>query len=141
MSFALNHIALAVFNIINSRIDPYRILKNKSIAHGINFGAYALFTSVVGYLFIRHVVGLRCVVSEIIVFAISAFCNRQFSFDIPLNIRRFGVEKWDYVSLAKPPKFFLDRWEIRLFGYNGRAPLVMYGTGFMICILIKMAWL
>lgn len=139
MSFTLNHIALALFNIINSRIDAYRIMKHKTIAHGINFGAYFLFTSFIGFLFIRHVVGFWCVVAEIVVFAISAFCNRQFSFDIPLNLRR--GKKWDYVSLDKPPKALLDRFEIRLFGYNGQAPLVMYGTLFMICVLIKMAWL
>jgi hypothetical protein len=69
------------------------------------------------------------------VYCISAFTNRQGSFDIPLNLRR--ALKWDHVSTAKPPAAWLDRQEIALFGYNGRAPLVMYGAIWIICLIIK----
>jgi hypothetical protein len=69
---------------------------------------------------------------------VSAFCNRQFSFDIPLNLRR-GLA-WDYVSLADPPKSILDRIEIRIFGHNGRAPFVIYGAVWIACLIAKI-WL
>jgi hypothetical protein len=139
MTYLLNHIALSLFNLINSRIDAYRVLKDKTIAHGINLSAYLIFCAVVAWLYMRHIPWGWLLISEIIVFAVSAFCNRQFTFDIPLNLRR--GKKWDYVSLDKPPKAWLDRIEIMLFGYNGRAPLVMYGLVFIICSVIKMVWL
>jgi len=41
-----------------------------------------------------------------------------------LNLRR-GL-KWDYVSLAKPPKAIMDIIEIAFFGYNGRAAILIY---------------
>lgn len=128
ISYLLNQLSLAGFNLINSRIDAYRILRNKTIAHGINFGAYVFFVAVLCWL-------ARYDVWNIILFCISAFCNRQLSFDIPLNLRR-GL-KWDYVSLAKPPKAILDRIEIRLFGYNGRAPVIMYAAVWVVCLIIK----
>lgn len=139
ITFLINHIALAFFNLVNSRIDAYRILKNKSIAHGINFGGYALFTAGVGYFSIRHAIGIWCIIADAGVLGLSAFCNRQFSFDIPLNKRR-GLQ-WDYVTSAKPPKSILDQFEIRLFGYNGKAPLVMYGAIFILTIAVKLIWL
>lgn len=131
ITYLLNQLAVAGFNFINSRIDAYRILRNKTIAHGINFGAYALFVALLCWLG-------RYDVWNIFLFCISAFCNRQFSFDIPLNLRR-GL-KWDYVSLAKPPKAILDRIEIRLFGYNGRAPVMLYAAVWVVCLIIKI-WL
>lgn len=121
-------LALAVFNLINVKVDAYRITRHKTIAHSINFGAYAVFVGVLCWLAYYSV-------GEIILFCLSAFCNRQFTFDIPLNLRR-GL-KWDYVSLAKPPKSILDRIEIRLFGYNGRAPFVVYGVVWVVCLIIK----
>lgn len=121
-------LALAVFNLTNVKIDAYRMTKHKTIAHGINFGAYAVFSGVLCWL-------AHWSVGEIILFCLSAFCHRQFTFDIPLNLRR-GL-KWDYVSLAKPPKSILDRIEIRIFGYNGRAPFVVYGVVWVVCLIIK----
>lgn len=120
--------ALIAFNLVNSRIDAYRIMQNKTIAHCINFGAYALF------------VGLICWFAHwnvwvITLFCMSAFTNRQWSFDVPLNLRRHL--SWDHVTKAKPPKAFLDRVEIRLFGYNGRAPLFMYAAIWVACLIIK----
>jgi hypothetical protein len=127
------HAALVLFNLINSRIDAYRILQNKTIAHGVNFGVYALFVGIISY--VCHVKA-GWDLGVITLFCVSAFCNRNISFDIPLNLRR-GL-KWDYVSTAKPPKAFLDRVEIRLFGYNGRAPLFMYAIVWVACLIIKM---
>jgi hypothetical protein len=128
ITYLLNQALLAAFNYGNSRIDAYRILRNKRIAHGINFVVYAILVGLLCWLG-------RYDVWEIIIFCISAFCNRQFSFDISLNLRR-GL-KWDYVSLANPPKSITDRIEIRLFGYNGRAPLFVYGIIWLDCLIAK----
>lgn len=128
IAYLINQVALAGFNLINSRVDAYRILLNKTIAHSINFGVYALFCALLCWL-------ARWNVGVITLFCVSAFCNRQLSFDIPLNLRR-GL-KWDYVSTAKPPKAFLDKVEIRLFGYNGRAPVVFYAAIWLICLIVK----
>jgi hypothetical protein len=126
------HAALVLFNLINSRIDAYRILQNKTIAHGLNFGAYALFVGIISY--VCHV-RAGWSIGVITLFCVSAFCNRQWSFDVPLSLRRHL--SWDHVSTAKPPKAFLDRIEIRLFGYNGRAPLLMYAAVWLVCLIIK----
>lgn len=129
ITYLLNQAICAGFNWGNSRLDAYRIMRNKHIAHGINFVAYCL------------VVGLLCWLGrldvwEIIIFSISAFCNRQFTFDIPLNLRR-GLE-WDYVSPANPPKSITDQIEIRLFGRNGQAPFVLHGAIWLGCLIIKL---
>jgi hypothetical protein len=128
ITYLINQAALAGFNFINSRVDAYRITRHKTIAHGVNFAAYVLFIALLCWL-------ARWDVWQIIIFWVSAFCNRQFSFDIPLNLRR-GL-KWDYVSTAKPPKALLDRIEIRIFGYNGRAPVIMYAAIWVVCLIIK----
>lgn len=136
ITFLILQVALAGFNVINSRIDAYRILRNKTIAHGINFSAYLAFALALYYFTVRPVFTWSdFTYLDFAIFLFSAFCNRQFSFDIPLNLRRHLA--WDYVSLAKPPKAFLDRIEIRLFGYNGRAPFVLYGTVWIACLIIK----
>jgi hypothetical protein len=132
ITYLLNQMLLAGFNWGNSRLDAYRILRNKHIAHGINFAAYAVLVGLLCWLG-------RFDIWEVIIFCISAFCNRQFSFDIPLNLRRHL--QWDYVSTANPPKSITDRIEIRLFGHNGRAPFVMYGVVWLVCFIIKAVWL
>lgn len=128
VAYFISHLVLAIFNLVNSRIDAYRILKHKRIYHGINFGVYTLLC-----VLLCWICGWKAGV--ITLFLVSAFCNRQLSFDIPLNIQR-GL-KWDYVSLDKPPKSITDRIEIRVFGYNGRAPVVCYAAGWVLCLLIK----
>jgi hypothetical protein len=105
ITYLLNQLALAGFNLINSRIDAYRILKNKHIAHAINFGVYALFCVELCWLALWNF-------GVITLFCVSAFCNRQISFDIPLNLRRHLP--WDYVTKEKPPGAWLDRQEIRI---------------------------
>src|ERR1044072_2393689 len=128
ISYLINQLALAGFNLINSRIDAYRIMRNKTIAHGINFGAYAIFVGLLCWLG-------RYDIWDIQLLAISAYTNRQFTFDIPLNLRRWL--EWDYVSKANTPKSITDRFEIWLFGYNGRAPFLLYGVVWGICTIIK----
>lgn len=122
------HAALVLFNLTNVWIDAYRIMKHKTIAHGINFGAYTLFVA-----FLCWATGWN--VGVITLFCVSAFVNRQWSFDVPLNLRR--KLPWDYVTKAKPPAAWLDRQEIRVFGYNGRAPLFVYGVVWVVCLIIK----
>lgn len=114
------------FNLTNSYIDAYKIkVLHKWIRHGINLGAYLTVWAVVAYFFYwpqqeHWVISLlHCFVS-----LVSALACRQITFDIPLNLRR-GL-KWDYVSLDRPPKAWWDRLEIRVFGYNGRLPVLIY---------------
>lgn len=110
-------LALSLFNFINSRLDAYRILKNKTIAHGINFGLYFILFLILVFLCNLPLLGIG-------IFAVSAFTNRQVTFDIPLNLRR-GLD-WDYVSLDNPPKALMDKIEVGIFGYNGTAPTLTY---------------
>jgi len=122
MIFWLTILAQGIFNLINSRIDAYRILKNKTIAHAINFSGYAVVIAI-------ELLILKPVWWFGLIFCFSAFLNRQVTFDIPLNLRRRKNDKsitWDYVSKANPPKAWLDRQEIKVFGYNGRAITLTY---------------
>lgn len=117
------NLALVLFNVTNSRLDAYLIqlaLREnlaKAIKHGVNFGAYAGAVALCVWLFKMHAWPAA-------VYAFSAFACRQITFDIPLNWRR-GLP-WDYVSLDRPPKAIMDRIEVALFGYNGRAPVIVY---------------
>jgi hypothetical protein len=136
ITWATNQAALTGFNLINSRIDAYRITRFKTVAHGVNLGAYAVFAIVLYYITMKPVIswsGFPYV--DFAVYCFSAFTNRQFSFDIPLNLRRHLP--FDYVTNAKPPAAWLDRQEIRVFGYNGRAPLLAYGILWLACFILK----
>ncbi len=115
----LAHIVLVVFNIINSRIDAYRILKHKSIAHGINFTVYTLIVTAI-------ILAGDYDVKTSVLFCFAAFFNRQLSFDIALNIRR-GLP-WYYQSMANPPQAIMDRIERKLFGidYDGKKIVLWY---------------
>jgi hypothetical protein len=136
IAYLINQGALGGFNLINSRVDAYRIMRNKTIAHGVNFGAYVLFALVLYYLTVKPALNwVDFPYVDFTIYLVSAFCQRQLTFDIPLNLRR-GL-KWDYVSLARPPAAWLDRQEIRLFGYNGRAPVLMYAAVWLACLIIK----
>jgi len=116
-------IALQIlFNLVNSRVDAYRIFKTKSIAHGINFGCYAALVGAECWY-------LQSSVLMTVIMCIQAFLNRQNWFDIPLNMRRRKHDKtitWDYQSRAKPPKAITDRIEYWIFGYNPAAIAITY---------------
>lgn len=136
ITYLINQAALAGFNLINSRIDAYRILRDKTIAHRINFGAYAVFALILYYFSVKPMMSWHeFPYIDLVDYCLSAFTNRQFSFDIPLNLRR--KLEWDYVSKADPPKSLLDRIEIRIFGYNGRAPFLFYGAIWLLCLIAK----
>lgn len=104
-----------VFNIVNSRIDAYRILKDKTIAHGINFTAYGIVVGV-------ELIFLKLWWPVAIVFAIQAFFNRQNTFDIPLNKRRGLASNYQ----TRYPKAIMDKIEYRVFGYNPDAIFYSY---------------
>lgn len=113
-----HQISLAFFNALNSQIDAYRILKNKSIAHWVNFLFYVSFV-----VFIILISPMRS--WEGFLFCGSAFFNRQLFFDIPLNLRR-GLA-WDYQSTANPPKAIMDRIENAIFfGFSGAEIAITY---------------
>lgn|ERR1044072_358359 len=134
------HNALVLFNFGNVNIDAYRILKHKTIAHGINLGAYLLFACATYYFIEKpNLSWLGFPYLDFSVWLLSAFFNRQISFDIPLNLRR-GLE-WNYVSTANPPKSITDRVEIFLFGRNGKTPVYVYASLWFVTILIKLIWL
>lgn len=122
----ISHLIITSFNIINSYVDAYRILKNKTIAHWLNFGSYAIVVLICTLYFKSGVF-----------FLLGSLFNRQLTFDIPLNLRR--GKRWDYVSLDRPPKSFIDRMEIRVFGYNGRLPILIYGLLWLLFIILE--WL
>jgi hypothetical protein len=122
------HLILIAANITNVFIDAYKITKlNRNIRHGINFLCYAIVVASCCFIFHFNL-------KAGIVFCISAFFNRQITFDIPLNLKR--KLKWYYVSLAKPPKAIMDKIEISLFGYNGKAPTIIYGCIWIITVII-----
>lgn len=122
------HAALVLFNLTNVWIDAYRIMRHKRIAHGINFAAYALF---VAFLCWQCHWGI----GVITLFCVSAFCNRQLSFDVPLNIRR--RLPWWYMSTANPPKAWWDKIERMIVGYNGKLITTIYAAILLICLIIK----
>lgn len=132
MTVLINQFILAFWNFINSRIDAYRIIRNKSIAHGINFCIYAAITLALILLFKMNSFG------DILLFCISAFCNRQLSFDIPLNLRR-GLP-WYYQSAANPPKAMWDRIEKWFFGidYDGKKIAAYYLCLFIFSTIVEL---
>lgn len=123
----MSQIPLALFNILNAAYDAERIKKNKRIYHAFNFIAYAIVIAAM-------ILVLKMNKWQAIVYCVSAFLNRQIFFDIPLNLMR-GL-KWDYFSTEKPPKAIMDRIEIRIFGYNGKLPVLIYAIGWIASIII-----
>jgi hypothetical protein len=125
----LANLVLISENLINVYFDAYKItVLKKSVRHGINFGMYALVTGLCIWIF-------QMDIWFAVAYAISAFFNRQITFDIPLNLRRHL--SWDYVSLDRPPKALMDRIEIRIFGYNGKLPVVVYALLWVVTLTIQ----
>jgi hypothetical protein len=140
ITFLLNQFILACFNYLNVDFDAYRILRHKTIAHGINLVAYLSFSILIYWLTVKPEFSFQNFpYFDFAVYLFAAFFNRQITFDIPLNLRR-GL-KWYYVSLDKPPKAWLDRQEVKFFGYNGKAITFAYALLWMISILVKILFL
>ena len=137
IELVVGQLFLMLYNFANSFIDAYKILDNKTIAHSINFILYLIFA-------ILLCIGMRIPFNFLfgwlpvgpgMLFLLSAFFNRQFSFDIPLNLRR-GLA-WDYQSTANPPKSITDRIERAIFGTGGNAGKKIakaYAASYMIII-------
>lgn len=116
IEFLVGQLFLALFNVGNAFFDAYRILANKHIAHALNFIAYLLVAIVICLLLgiHFHFAWGWLPYGQGILFLASAFFNRQFTFDIPLNLRR-GLA-WNYQSTADVPKSITDRIERAIFG-------------------------
>jgi hypothetical protein len=108
---------LSIFNILNALYDSRRIKKHKRIYHGINGVAYLVL---VGLL----IWWIKPTFLDGFLFVISAFFNRQITFDGVLNRLR-GLSFY-YVSTAATPDAIIDRIEIKLFGRNGYLTTVIY---------------
>lgn len=135
-NYLLNNFLLICFNFGNVQIDAYKILKNKTIAHGINFTAYVVFAMMLFIFVVKPAFSWsEFPFLDFLNYLSAAFFNRQISFDIPLNLER-GL-KWYYVSTDRPPKAWLDRQEVRLFGYNGKLVTFVYASLWLVCSLIK----
>ncbi len=137
VEFLILQAELIFINLFNVYIDAYKILKHKTIAHWLNLCAY-LFFAVLFYVLVSKPELKFCCFSylDFLLFLFSAFFNRQIFFDIPLNLKR-GLSSF-YVSLDKPPKAWLDRQEVKFFGYNGKKITIFYATLFFICFIIKL---
>lgn len=111
-----------VLSIINGKYDAYRISKGKHIAHGLNLTIFLIMVGI--ELFIGKYIWWYA-----ILFFFTSCLNRRGIFGISLNLFRRKTNKlitWDYITKAKPPKAWLDRQEIKIFGYNGRAIHIIY---------------
>jgi hypothetical protein len=94
--------------------DAAKIKDKKTIDHFLNGIAYCL--TIVIFCMIFEMDWL-----EVIIFALSCFCNRQLFFDIPLNLMR--KIKWNYIP-AKPESF-VDKIELK-FGFTPGTIEVIY---------------
>lgn len=120
-------IIMIIVNVINAHIDSQRIKANKIIKHWLNGLLY--ISAFIGVILVFKIRPIKSVML--------GFCwlsGRQIFFDISLN--SFRGLKWYYVSLDKPPKAFIDRIEVKLWGYNGKAAVLVYGVAFVISTII-----
>src|SRR5688572_7265826 len=99
---------LAIYNLANVAIDAYKIINHKTVAHAVNFILYLSF--IFALLFI-----MRIPISICWLFGMIAFFNRQFTFDIPLNLRRDLPWYYQTKAVGKNASV-LDRLERRIFG-------------------------
>lgn len=129
ITYLINQAILVAFNLVNVKIDAFRITKHKKIAHGINLAAYAVLVGLLIWIFKMNW-------PSAVLFGFSAFANRQLSFDIPLNLKR--GKDWFYQSTADTPAAFWDRIERELFGTaNGKKIAAIYAGMWMLCLIIK----
>lgn len=127
-----------VVSIINGKWDAYQISKGKTIPHWLNLTVFLVM------------VGVQLIIAKYvwwiaILFFVVSCLNRRTFFGISLNVFRSKYDPtitWDYISKAKPPKAWLDRQEIKIFGYNGRAIHIMYIILWIIfsALLFKFIW-
>ncbi len=109
-------------SIINGKWDAYQISKGKTIPHWLNLTVFLIMVGIELYIG-------KYIWWYAIIFFFTSCLNRRTFFGISLNLFRRKHDPtitWDYISKAKPPKAWLDRQEIKIFGYNGNAIHWMY---------------
>lgn len=127
MTQLINQLIFILINVLNAVKDGAKVKAKKDIDHFLNGVAYCLTICVFVMIF-------KMTWSEAIVFWLQSFVNRQLFFDLPLNfIRRL---KWDYVS--PDPESWVDKLEIKIFGKNGRLPVYIYASAFIVFIFINL---
>lgn len=123
---------LALYNIGNVNIDAYKIMENKTIAHSVNFILYGVFVAALAYIMHMQLLSIGF-------FCASGFLNRQFSFDIPLNLQR-GLD-WYYQTKAVGKKAsLLDKIERSIFGSADDVGKKIFKVYLFLYCLIIMAW-
>lgn len=134
IAYIFNTLACIGFNLVNSRIDAYKIrVLHKEVRHGVNLAAYL---TLVGFLIIHQRPESWAEVWQQVVFLVSALANRQISFDVPLNRRRHLP--WYYQSTAEPPRALWDRLERWVFGnIGGKAIAGVYAGAWIICTGVR----
>jgi len=125
MTFLINQAIFILINVLNAANDAAKIRKDKDVDHFLNGVAYVL--SIIVFILIFE---MDFVYS--LLFMVGCFCNRQLTFDIPLNLMR--KLKWDYVSPA--PTSWVDKLEVKLFGQNGDTPNIIYCLTFIATLII-----
>lgn len=126
----LPFIILIGFNLVNVFIDAYKIAAlHKTIRHGINLSAYVLCAGFCIWIFKIHL-------WESVVYLFAACFLRFALFNPLLSLRR--KLKWDYVS--KERKAWADRLLYRLYGMDGRKPVVHSALLFIIFTVIYFVW-
>jgi hypothetical protein len=128
MTFFIDQLFFSLYNYVDSIINAHKIEKEKKINHKINAIEYCIYISLI------IIVNYNYSLINILCYIMSAFLNRQLFFDIILNLKR-GL-KWDYVT--KYPESILDKIEIRIFGFNGRAPTILYIFLYLIILSLNL---
>lgn len=111
--FAIQYVA----SLVNAKWDAHLIKKKKDPNHSLNLIVFLIMVGV------ELAIGWYIWWFSLLFFFVSCL-NRRVIFGIGLNLFRRVFDKeitWDYISREKPPKAWLDRREIEVFGYNGGA--------------------
>lgn len=127
MTYLVNQAIFILINTLNAGKDAISVRNGKKIDHFVNGLIYFVFI-------FNFILIFKMGLVEAAIFAIGCFCNRQLSFDIPLNLLR--KLKWYYVS--PDPESKIDKAEVFLFGHNGKLPVYLYACIFVVTILINL---
>lgn len=117
------HIILVLFNLLNAWHDARRIKKHKKIYHAANLLVYGLAVFGSGLIYGGGI-------GQWILLCASALFNRFAVFNPILSVLR-GL-KWYYVSPER--KAVADKFLYWLFGHNGKAPVIISGTLWLLTI-------
>jgi hypothetical protein len=127
MTFLINQVIFSLFSFVNACGDYSLIKENKPVNHFKNGLIYLL-------LIFIWITCFKMKTLDAVAFTICSLCNRQLTFDIPLNLMR--DKQWNYVS--SDPSSWFDRLEVRIWGNDGIKPNIVYSLVF---ILITVSYL